>query len=72
VSVTAQAAINGFGTGDTVHYRFGFTSYVQAGEHHTIPLPVGVFFGSDVTELQIEAWATEGWVQGSATAYLWS
>ena len=71
VDLTAQAAINGIGTGDTVHYRFGFTSYVESGHHQTIPLPVGVFWGV-VTELQIEAWATEGWVQGSAAAYLWT
>jgi hypothetical protein len=70
VNITAQAAINGIGGSEPPYAQVGFTGYVQSGQHKVAP-HVPVFFMDDVTELEINAFGFQCWVDAGACGYLW-
>ena len=67
VNLTSQMAINGVGGASGA---IGVSSYVQAGQYYQANSPA-VFFMDNVTEVEITAWAVNGWLSGGACGYLW-
>lgn len=76
LSITAQAAVGSMGGTDTWG-EVGFSAYVQGGIYKTIGGEgygswEGMFFGDNITQLNISARSYDGWVDGSAMGYIWN
>lgn len=76
ISITAQAAIGGYGGVDPTG-EIGFSAYVQNGQF----FPVGgdgygswwhVLFLDNVTQVDVSARSYDAWVAGTAVAYQWA
>lgn len=75
ISITAQAAVGGFGGSDPTG-EIGFSAFVQDGQFKTIGSDVfgswaHVLFVDNVTQVDLSARSFDAWVNGSAVAYQW-